>query len=111
MPYGPPIVIFMMDLLSNIANVHFSFGDFAAALKWYDMCWRLTEEVFEEFPLPDAFAIPIYNETAEGESKIKKKGSVNSLLTEIVKLRLSYLHRSTLLAQGKNKISHPKYLN
>jgi len=94
--FGPPIVVAIMDLASNTGNIHFCMGNFEESIKWHDQCIRLSEAVLEEFPLPIGHETPL-----QKANSLHAKSSRNKRVAKDVKMvvRLSYLHRTTILAQ------------
>ncbi|KAJ3383300.1 hypothetical protein HDU92_004269 [Lobulomyces angularis] len=100
--FGPPIVVAFLNLVSNIGNINFSLGSFEEAIKWHENCLRLVDAVLEEFPLPVGFDPPAAKSNSEKSttSEVPIKKNLKKLRSnDVKKLRLSYLHRETLLAQ------------
>ncbi|KAJ3290740.1 hypothetical protein HK104_006546 [Borealophlyctis nickersoniae] len=111
---GPPIVVWFLQLTTNLGNAYYSLGNYSDAIHYHDMCRRLAEAVLEEYPLPATFGMPL--------SRVASTASVNSGTTLVgasdtngdnrrdststkAKIKLSYLHRQTLLAQAR-ALSH-----
>ncbi|KAJ3275883.1 hypothetical protein HDV01_006749 [Terramyces sp. JEL0728] len=92
--HGPPIVVWVLQLTTNMGNLCFSRGKYEAAIKCHAMCKNLVESIFEEFPLPDE--LMKYSNNA---SLMKAFPQEANAPFEKKTYRLSYLHRYAILAQ------------
>ncbi|KAI8905075.1 hypothetical protein EDD86DRAFT_271633, partial [Gorgonomyces haynaldii] len=96
---GPPIVIWLLQLLNNIGNIHYAMGEYAIAIRNYDACLSLVESTLEEFSLPPELA-PI-------AAAAKPMGSTAppSAYGARTSYRLSSLHKQVILALARS-LSH-----
>ncbi|KAJ3173147.1 hypothetical protein HDU88_004608 [Geranomyces variabilis] len=121
---GPPIVVWFLQLTTNLGNAYYCLGQYQEAIQYHDMCKRLAEAVLEEYPLPAQFTLGNLPRNASSASLSKaawkaaensgeggEGGSTNSSSTAGVagigpstktKIKLSYLHRQTLLAESRS---------
>ncbi|KAJ3126496.1 hypothetical protein HK098_007478 [Nowakowskiella sp. JEL0407] len=76
---GPAIVVWFMMLATTFGNAYFALGQMDSSIYWHDMCLKLADAVFEEFSMP-----------------VENVGIFNA---NTPKLKMSYVHKSTLLAQ------------
>ncbi|KAJ1561866.1 hypothetical protein HK096_003051 [Nowakowskiella sp. JEL0078] len=76
---GPAIVVWFMQLATAFGNAYYALGQHELSIHWHDICLRLADAVLEEFPMPYTPGTPI---------------NLN-----LPRLKLSYVHRSTVLAQ------------
>ncbi|KAJ3191314.1 hypothetical protein HK101_007893, partial [Irineochytrium annulatum] len=98
---GPPIVVFFMELTTNLGNAHFSLGHYEDAIDWHSKCLQLAENVLEETQLPRQFQptvaeLSAYSYFSSNPSTRLVAGSSSP------RINLSYLHRSTLMAQARS---------
>jgi tetratricopeptide (TPR) repeat protein len=90
---GPPIVVWILQLMTNMGNLCYSRGKLEAAIKCHSIVKRLVESIFEEYPPPpeilqcslDANAMGKMNKNTEGTKKL---------------YQLSYVHRHAIIAQA-----------
>ncbi|KAJ3023793.1 hypothetical protein HKX48_000927 [Thoreauomyces humboldtii] len=127
---GPPIVVWFLQLTTNLGNAHYCLGQYQEAIQYHDMCKRLAEAVLEEYPLPAQFTLGNLQRTTSSASLPKvasiaslradSSGSVAGSTTDAetgstqsaafsdagpstkTKIKLSYLHRQTLLAESRS---------
>ncbi|KAJ3048645.1 hypothetical protein HK097_010354 [Rhizophlyctis rosea] len=116
---GPPIVVWYLQLTTNLGNGHFSLGQFQEAIQYYDMCRRMAEAVMEEYPLPASCPTPALSRNISGASagsvKVGTPGTPKddkedpfgtaTPSSPSPRIKLSYLHRQTLLAHAR-ALSH-----
>ena len=129
---GPPIVVWVLELMNNMGLLSLSRGKYDTALKCFSIVKRLVDNVLEEYPPPD----PVLNACLEASnSAMLGKGNArnsmsgrsgtplsrtnssvststdlkrsNTLLSKsseggTKKFQLSYLHRHTIMAQVKS---------
>ncbi|KAI8817583.1 uncharacterized protein EV422DRAFT_541267 [Fimicolochytrium jonesii] len=112
---GPPIVVWFLQLTTNLGNAHYCLGQYQEAIQYHDMCKRLAEAVLEEYPLPPQFTLGTLQRTnistaslksaagrEEGDSE-SNRGSTGELGPSTkTKIKLSYLHRQTLIAETRS---------
>ncbi|KAJ3160376.1 hypothetical protein HDU86_000710 [Geranomyces michiganensis] len=123
---GPPIVVWFLQLTTNLGNAHYCLGQYQEAIQYHDMCKRLAEAVLEEYPLPAQFtlgnlprnassaslpkaswkAADTAGESGDGGSTVSNNNSTASVAgigpSTKTKIKLSYLHRQTLLAESRS---------
>ncbi|TPX59303.1 hypothetical protein SpCBS45565_g07783 [Spizellomyces sp. 'palustris'] len=110
---GPPIVVWFLQLTTNLGNGYFCLGQYQEAIQYHDMCRRLAEAVLEEYPLPPGFNLPNLQRTSSapslstgGSSETMpgndRRSSFDAGPSTKTKIKLSYLHRQTLLAQSRS---------
>ncbi|KAJ3322817.1 hypothetical protein HDV06_002678 [Boothiomyces sp. JEL0866] len=92
--HGPPIVVWVLQLTTNMGNLCFSRGKYEAAIKCHAMCKNLVESIFEEFPLPDELM-----KISNNASLMKPFTPETNTPLEKKTYRLSYLHRYAIMAQ------------
>jgi tetratricopeptide (TPR) repeat protein len=90
---GPPIIMWLFSLMTNIGNVHFSLGDYESAIKTFDACSVLLSSVVEEFPPP--FEIELFFKAAEPNASNVK------LSSEVFPYKLSPFHKCAILAKAR----------
>ncbi|KAI9330212.1 hypothetical protein DFJ73DRAFT_97380 [Zopfochytrium polystomum] len=93
---GPPIVIWFMNLTTNLGNAYFSLGKFEHAVNWHAKCLLLAETVLEENPLPPEFD----NSANEAGRMGNRPNAAPSRSNQ--KIKLSFLHQSTIMAQSRS---------
>ncbi|KAJ1565829.1 hypothetical protein HK096_009221 [Nowakowskiella sp. JEL0078] len=76
---GPAIVVWFMQLTTAFGNAYYALGKHELSIRWHDICLSLADKVYEKFPMPYSPDDPV-------------------ILT-LPRLKLSFVHRSTLLAQ------------
>ncbi|KAJ3080387.1 hypothetical protein HK102_003092 [Quaeritorhiza haematococci] len=54
--FGPPHLVWIMQLTNNLGNASFSLGETENAMRWYSQCLRLSEAILNEFPLPTGWS-------------------------------------------------------
>ncbi|XJO72146.1 hypothetical protein BDV3_001536 [Batrachochytrium dendrobatidis] len=106
---GPPILIWLLQLTTNLGNVYFSNGEYQLAVQQHETCKRLVGIILEEYPLPEELVNTIQNPTFADSSSVASQPSPipNGVFsaapaTLSKQYRLSYLHRQTLLAQARS---------
>ncbi|KAJ3044325.1 hypothetical protein HDV00_002645 [Rhizophlyctis rosea] len=112
---GPPIVVWYLQLTTNLGNAHFSLGQYQEAIQYHDMCRRLAEAVMEEYPLPASCPPPALRsasskstsstDTPPPSTPVSERAdsfaSSAPTLVNSPRIKLSYLHRQTLLAHAR----------
>ncbi|KAJ3183657.1 hypothetical protein HDU85_002086 [Gaertneriomyces sp. JEL0708] len=106
---GPPIVVWFLQLTTNLGNAFFCLKQFQEAIHYHDVCKRLAEAVLEDYPLPPSFNAANVSrtlsthslESAETDEEARRISLDNGPSTK-TKIKLSYLHRQTLLAQSRS---------
>ncbi|KAJ3210761.1 hypothetical protein HDU67_005039, partial [Dinochytrium kinnereticum] len=96
---GPPIVVWLLDLTTNIGNVHFAAGEVKEAERWHAACLALTEATLEKYPIMQPIESPPEATTGAIPLRPKKK---RALPFDLQRVRLSYLHRSCLHAKSRS---------
>ncbi|KAJ3280979.1 hypothetical protein HDU76_009039, partial [Blyttiomyces sp. JEL0837] len=96
---GPPVVVWFMRLTTNLGNAYYSLGKIEKAMNWHAKCLQLAENVLDENPLPPQFERNL--QEVAGAGMKGNSGNINSNQ----KVKLSYLHRATILAQAR-ALSH-----
>ncbi|KAI8930011.1 hypothetical protein BC831DRAFT_440923 [Entophlyctis helioformis] len=113
---GPPIVIWLMQLTTNLGNAYYADGEYEHAIQQHENCKRIVEGVLEEYPLPVSLitaittaAVPDSAATAFAAANpasplspfqsSTRPGSVPGINKQY---RLSFLHRQALLAQARS---------
>ncbi|KAJ1339163.1 hypothetical protein BSLG_006301 [Batrachochytrium salamandrivorans] len=110
---GPPIIIWLMQLTTNLGNVYFSNGEYESAIQKHESCKRLVEVVLEEYPLPEDLVQAIRSPASESNALLSSapfiapNGASHSSTSHAQpsaskQYRLSYLHRQALLAQARS---------
>ncbi|TPX61322.1 hypothetical protein PhCBS80983_g01177 [Powellomyces hirtus] len=116
---GPPIVCWFLQLTTNLGNAYYCLGQYQEAIQYHDMCKRLAEAVLEEYPLPAQFTLGNLQRNASTASLSKAAGTASEASGEggdssnhrnsadagpstKTKIKLSYLHRQTLLAESRS---------
>ncbi|KAI9099543.1 hypothetical protein DFS34DRAFT_76438 [Phlyctochytrium arcticum] len=111
---GPPIVVWFLQLTTNLGNAYLCLGQHQEAIQYHDMCRRLAEAILEEYPLPPGFNLPNLHRRASSASIATATTTANSEPADTskpasevgpstkTKIKLSYLHRQTLLAQCRS---------
>ncbi|KAJ3102295.1 hypothetical protein HDU97_000652 [Phlyctochytrium planicorne] len=98
---GPPIVVWFMDLCTNLGNAYFSVGNFEEAVDWHSKCLLLAENVLEETHIPRQFQRSVAELSAY--SYYSQNPATRLIATSSSpRINLSYLHKSTLLAQARS---------
>ncbi|KAI8608994.1 hypothetical protein BC830DRAFT_1152804 [Chytriomyces sp. MP71] len=118
--HGPPIIVLFYDLTTNLGNILFQMGMYEESITQHSNCLRLAETIFEYFPLDTDFrmSFPLSIATrfgttmASGHQQPTDGGSSspNAIRTDPNmpsppknrRIHLSYLHRSTILAQSRS---------
>ncbi|KAJ3106637.1 hypothetical protein HDU96_008150 [Phlyctochytrium bullatum] len=121
---GPPIVVWLLELTTNIGNTHYAAGEVKEAERWHAACLALAEATMEKYPIlapPSAAATtpsaveddtdaPEYYYPNPGSSfkilKPRRKKPASSVATPkppttLQQVRLSYLHRACLQAKSR----------
>ncbi|KAJ3415168.1 hypothetical protein HDV05_005448 [Chytridiales sp. JEL 0842] len=102
--YGPPIVVWLLQLTSNLGNAHFCVGDITEAISWHAKCLQLAENVMEEYPLPTSFHLSPSEISGKSTKGLTVYGQpAPSKKNE--KIKLSFMHMQTLLAQSRSLTS------
>ncbi|KAJ3102084.1 hypothetical protein HDU97_000798 [Phlyctochytrium planicorne] len=121
--WGPPIVVWLLDLTTNIGNVHYAAGEAKEAERWHAACLALAEATLERFPIIKAPEKPAPSVTFANSSpasplsprRTKKLKSPQTQLADLQNVKLSYLHRSCLLAKSRSlthlALCHPGTLH
>ncbi|KAJ3112107.1 hypothetical protein HDU96_004942 [Phlyctochytrium bullatum] len=86
---GPPIYVLCMDICTSIGNAHFAEGKFLNALTWHQSCLDIAQDTFAKWPLP-----------VRPEPAVTESGSAGA--RPEVTMKLSYLHRSAILARSRS---------
>ncbi|KAJ3111503.1 hypothetical protein HDU96_005656 [Phlyctochytrium bullatum] len=101
---GPPIVVMFMDVATNLGNAYFGIEDMEEALDWHSRCLQLAERVLDEVSLPQSFRKTVAELSTFSYYAANPALRLNARNTAS-QLKLSYLHRSALLAQSRS-LSH-----
>ncbi|KAJ3218849.1 hypothetical protein HDU67_003804 [Dinochytrium kinnereticum] len=98
---GPPIVVWFMDIATNLGNAYFNVGNLEEAVDWHSKCLQLAENVLEETHIPRQFQRSVAELSAY--SYYSQNPATRLIATSSSpRINLSYLHRSTLLAQARS---------
>ncbi|KAI9343030.1 hypothetical protein DFJ73DRAFT_522536 [Zopfochytrium polystomum] len=92
---GPPVVVWFMNLTTNLGNSYLSLGKFEHAIHWHTKCLLLAEAVLERYPLPIEFV-------QSAHSTLSRKGTLTGAKPATEKVKLSFLHQSAILAQTRS---------
>jgi tetratricopeptide (TPR) repeat protein len=101
---GPPIVIWLLQLTTNIGNIQYLRGDFAFAARSFETCMSLCETSLEQFPLPPelmlimAAANPL---SPVGGAELSV-GISHRSKNKKGHYKLSVFHREVILAQARS---------
>ena len=98
--HGPPILVWLMHLLTNLGNVYFSCGDYPLAMEHYGKCVRLVDSVLEEYPLDTVLLDAIRTASA-----IVSETQLFGLKKSSKQFKLSYLHSEALITHVRT-LSH-----
>lgn len=117
---GPPLVVWFMQLATNLGNAYFNLGKFEHSVNWHSKCLQLTEVVLEENALPPNFDKTTSYENAQHHHYQQKKsvfsgiggGAAGTTRMSMLmsnnpkgdRIKLSYLHHATLLAQTRSLV-------
>jgi tetratricopeptide (TPR) repeat protein len=103
--FGPPIVVWFMQLTTNLGNAHICMGEIEEAISWHAKCLQLAENVLEEYPLPTAFQLSIAELSGTSTAGLTVYGQPQKAAAKHDKIKLSFLHQQTLLAQARSLTS------
>lgn len=92
---GPPIILWLFQLLTNIGNIYFALAKFELALKSYDMCHGLVESALQEFRLPGEL------HTISTTARPGARNQLSGLPEKIGSFRLSAFHKHALICQAR----------
>ena len=88
---GPPIVVWILELMNNMGNVCYSMGNFEAAVKCHSTCKKLVDSIFEDFPPPPEIMNCYLAASNVGSNS-------NPVTSSYKKFKLSYLHQSAIIS-------------
>ncbi|KAI9202310.1 uncharacterized protein BJ171DRAFT_182982 [Polychytrium aggregatum] len=86
---GPWLVVMFLELINNRANLEYVSGRFDESIRLHNECLSVARALLEEYPLPAGLHVPL---TLASIAKEQRHGKY---------LRLSYFHRSLMLALAR----------
>ncbi|KAI8850196.1 hypothetical protein BC829DRAFT_390070 [Chytridium lagenaria] len=104
---GPPIVVWLMDLTTNIGNVHYAAGEVKEAERWHTACLALAEGTLEKYPIMATAPQPSVSDPISPTSSTpsvlpQRSRKKRPLPINFLRVRLSYLHRACLQAKSRS---------